>query len=500
MISQSGNGEPIVSTYMENDADVESRVVRLSLQKLREITANFSEDRVLGQGGYGIVYKGVCRDGKPIAVRELCPLGGIDDEQFQDELRTLINIKHQNIVRLVGFCNEKEEVVLLHNGRHVIVPRTVRMLCFEYIQNGSLDRYISDSSFLLDWKKRYGIIQGICEGLKYLHEKSTSPIMHLDLKPSNILLDQYMEPKISDFGISRLFVEGNIPHRAIGTIGYMAPEFIEKQAISPKSDIFSLGVIILELLTGSRSGSNDVYSNKSGERVLEKWRERLQTVNGMLERDYQQVRKCIDISRRCLECDRHERPSIGEIVNQLNEIETLVPEEIRAVQNRFDSRKSFILDVYPRELYFQFMLKGRKKDIASCLLQLKNRGDDRVAFMLVSNIPKSYLLKKPLCGVVPPRSTCTLTLTKIKQTLPTPSDGSDFFTLYSAVVGQSDLLDVDKDYTHYNNYFKKSKEYGDKVQVVKLKVICDRTAAKSTRTSPEDRDRVSIATMEVSSR
>lgn len=465
--------------------DVDSAAMRMPFSLLRQITNSFSEERLIGKGAYGIVYKGVLPGGEEIAVKILHHVG-LDGEQFEKEFASLKQSRHQNILQLVGYCCEQEQHLVRYNGRHVFAQKTHRVLCFNYMQNGSLDRHISDIYSGLDWPQRHRIIMGMSEGLLYLHERSKSGVIHGNLKPSNILLDQDMIPKISDFGMSRLIGEGNVER--MGTIAYMPPEFIGRHVISHKFDIYSLGVTIIELMTGSRPGSADVYSNKFVEPVLEKWRERLQkTANSTsVERRYQQVSKCLEIALRCVEHDRHERPSIGEIVNRLNEVESLILQEVREIQNPFGSRKYMLLDIDPLEIYFPFML-----DISSCSLQLTNRGDDRVAFMLVANIPKRYLTKKSICGVVLPRSANTLALTKLNQTPPTSSDSSDFFTLYSAVVGQYDLLDVDKDYTQYNNFLKKSTEYGDKVQVVKLKVICDRPAVKSTGTSPEDHGRLS---------
>ncbi|CAM0878530.1 unnamed protein product [Alopecurus aequalis] len=294
----------------------------LPLNLLKEITDNFSKDRLIGRGVYGDVYKGVFRNGEVVAVRTLHPLQGIDDEQFQNQCANLVKLKHKNIVRLIGYCSEEQHELSKYNGRFVFTSKTNRMLCFEYLQNGSLAHHISDISSGLDWTTRYSIIKGVCEGLGYLHDGSKIPAYHMDLKPSNILLDQNMSPKISDFGLHKLFDEGNVKY--MGEIAHMPPEFTERQIISCKFDIYSMGVAIIELMTGSRPGSDDVYSNKFANLVRERWRERLQkTVNGRsLETYYQQVTKCLEIAMQCVEYDRHKRPSIGEIVNRLNEPES----------------------------------------------------------------------------------------------------------------------------------------------------------------------------------
>ncbi|XP_045090554.1 cysteine-rich receptor-like protein kinase 44 isoform X3 [Aegilops tauschii subsp. strangulata] len=483
-----------MSTHMDNILDVEPRA--MSFHFVRDTTNDFSEEQVIGQGGYGIVYKGVDRDGPVIAVRKLYPIREIDDEQLQKEFTGLKMLNHPNIVRLLAYCYEQEQLLIPYKEKHIFAPRTIRVLCFEYMKNGSLDQYIEDASSGLSWHGRYQIIKGISEGLRYLHEGLKTPIIHMNLKPSNILLDHNMIPKIADFGLRRLVGEGNA--RCMGTIAYMSPEFIERQIISHKCDIYSLGVIIIKLITGERlySGHFDMSSDRFIELAHEEWRERLQkTLNGMsLEGYSQQIKKCLEIAFKCVELDRHERPSIGDIIDRLNETETLIPEEVRAVHTRIDSTHSELLEVHPQELYFPFMLKGRCEAMSSCSLQLKNRGDNRVAFMLVASNPDRYLTRKPLCGIVPPRCVYTLSLTMLQQTASTSSsDSSDFFTLYTTAVGQHDLLDVPKDVVsvEYDYFFKKVQKMPgarDKVQVATLKVICDRRPATKSigrSSSPE---------------
>uniref|UniRef100_A0A453T3K2 non-specific serine/threonine protein kinase n=1 Tax=Aegilops tauschii subsp. strangulata TaxID=200361 RepID=A0A453T3K2_AEGTS len=156
-------------------ASSETTVMPLDL--LREITNDFSEERRIGSGSYGKVYLGVHQHGKRIAVKILYDMPGIDDEQFQNEFNNLTRLRHQNIVRLVGYCHNIQEIQV------------------EY--KDECDRY--------DWQTGYGIIKGICQGLKYLHNELKPPIYHLDLKPANVLLDENMVPRIADFGMSRLF-------------------------------------------------------------------------------------------------------------------------------------------------------------------------------------------------------------------------------------------------------------------------------------------------------
>jgi serine/threonine protein kinase len=206
----------------------------LDLHYLKTITKNFSEDRIIGNGGFAIVYKGVKENGEVVAVKRLnMSKTGMDDKEFMDEVQHVMDRCHPNIVTLKGYCHETVKELASYNGRPVLAEKVDRLLCFEYLPNGSLEKHLrgmmilssqiivlltriwlsllffSDKSSELDWHTRYIIILGICDGLKCLHEgRDGVPILHLDLKPSNILLDKNMTPKISDFGLSRLFDEG----------------------------------------------------------------------------------------------------------------------------------------------------------------------------------------------------------------------------------------------------------------------------------------------------
>jgi len=187
-----------------DDASDEPAVMPLDL--LREITNGFSEERELGSGSFGKVYLGVYPDGVKIAVKMLKRMQGINDhKQFQHEFKIMTRLRHQNIIRLVGYCHDIQEVPVLHEGKYVLAENIHRALCLEYMPNGSLDRFLSDECDRYDWHKGYQIIKGICQGLSYLHNESKPPMYHLDLKPANILLDEDMVPRIADFGLSRLF-------------------------------------------------------------------------------------------------------------------------------------------------------------------------------------------------------------------------------------------------------------------------------------------------------
>jgi serine/threonine protein kinase len=184
--------------------DTNAEPTDLPLSLLKEITKNFSDKLEIGRGGFGVVYRGVLPNGM-VAVKKLSADIQIEDQSFQDEIVCLMRAKHKNIVRFLGYCADTQGIMKEYMGRYVLADVRVRLLCFEYIRNGSLDRLITDEYGGLGWAERYRIIKGICQGLCYLHEEQK--IVHLDLKPQNILLDQNIVPKITDFGLSRLFDE-----------------------------------------------------------------------------------------------------------------------------------------------------------------------------------------------------------------------------------------------------------------------------------------------------
>lgn len=242
---------------------------------LETITSNFSEK--VGSGGYGDVFKGVY-NGKEIAVKKLHPFQGLDDKAFDSEFRNLSKVEHKNIVQLFGYCYETVKKYVPYNGELVMAMEVERILCFEYMEGGSLDKHIEDEYCRLDWQTCYQIIKGTCDGLNHLHRALEKPIFHLDLKPSNILLDKNNSTaKIADLGLSRL-VASTETHKTQmvnvkGTIGYMPPEYIDGGYISKRYDVFSLGVIILKIMAGNKGHSRcyEMPPEQFTKLVVQKW-------------------------------------------------------------------------------------------------------------------------------------------------------------------------------------------------------------------------------------
>ncbi|SPT15645.1 unnamed protein product [Triticum aestivum] len=307
-----------------------SNPYHLQLQHLKDITDNFSDARRLGSGGFGVVYKGVLRNGNMVAVKKLVLSTLKSQKQFENEGDLLMTLNHPNIVRLLGYCYETELIYRPYEDKFVFAQDTKHLLCLEYMPNGSLDNYISGMSSVLDWHTCCKIIEGISFGLMYLHEGSNVPIIHLDLKPANILLDENFVPKITDFGLSRLCDEKTMQTKvASGTLGYMAPEYLLRGVITPMADIFGLGVIIMEVITGHREYPypHDIRRSSKDfiKREVQIWRNRLEKDPGYtsLEADCQQIKTCIQIGLICVNSERTKRPTVKKIIDMLQGLESM---------------------------------------------------------------------------------------------------------------------------------------------------------------------------------
>ncbi|KAL3627582.1 hypothetical protein CASFOL_028945 [Castilleja foliolosa] len=299
----------------ENIDDISTaESLKYTLSTIRTATNDFSDDNKLGEGGFGTVYKGKLSNDQEIAVKRLSKDSGQGDQEFKNEVLLLAKLQHRNLVRLLGFCLEGIE----------------RLLIYEFVQNASLDQFIFDpiKRSVLDWDKRYKIIGGIARGILYLHEDSQVRIIHRDLKPSNVLLDGAMNPKIADFGMARLFgqddTQGNTSKIA-GTFGYMAPEYAMHGLFSIKSDVFSFGVLVLEIISGQKN--NNVRRGEIVEDLLsfawKNWHERtpveildpsLRSGSGSIS----DMVRCIHIALLCVQENAADRPTMASVVLMLN--------------------------------------------------------------------------------------------------------------------------------------------------------------------------------------
>ncbi|XP_071674960.1 uncharacterized protein [Lolium perenne] len=300
---------------MLRDESTEPKSLELSL--LKDITNNFSDDREIGRSEFGVVYKGKLRNGSTVVVKRLAV--AVDDKKFLDCVHCLMSVKHNNIVRFLGYCANTNENVTKEGFKSVSEMARGRLLCFEDICNGNLQMHLTDESCGFDWHTRYRIIKEICQGLHYLHDKC---ITHLDLKPGNILVDEKMVPKLVDCGYSRFLSEaisqGGLRNSG-GSLAYMdTPEYLDGGAITYKSDIYSLGVIILQIVTGRNKKDS---SNTVG--VLKNWKSRLtldtSVGDTLLETCCQQVKICIEIGMSCMDHDPGNRSTTRHIMDRFEE-------------------------------------------------------------------------------------------------------------------------------------------------------------------------------------
>ncbi|WCJ29071.1 cysteine-rich RLK (RECEPTOR-like protein kinase) 25 [Euphorbia peplus] len=284
----------------------------MELASIYVATDNFSESNVLGQGGFGPVYKGILGDEKQVAVKRLSRSSEQGTEEFTNEVLLIMKLQHINLVRLLGFCVDGEE----------------KFLVYEFMPSGSLDVILFDSRKRaeLDWSIRINIINGIAKGILYLHEDSRLRIIHRDLKASNILLDNEMNPKISDFGMARIFTssqgEANTA-RIVGTYGYMAPEYAMEGLYSTKSDVYSFGVLLLEIITGTRNAG--FHKSKTASSLTsyvwhlwDKGKE-VELMDPMLSGSCcpDEFSRQVQIGLLCVQEDASERPTMSSVVLML---------------------------------------------------------------------------------------------------------------------------------------------------------------------------------------
>lgn len=283
-----------------------------SFNSLRLATGNFHPSCRIGRGGYGVVYKGVLRNGTQVAIKSLSVESDQGTNEFLTEINVISNTRHPNLVELVGCCVEGNN----------------RILVYEYLENNSLANALLGSKskcVALDWPKRAAICLGTASGLAFLHEEAEPNIVHRDIKASNILLDGNFLPKIGDFGLAKLFPD-NVTHvstRVAGTLGYLAPEYALLGQLTKKADVYSFGVLMLEIISG-KSSSKAAFGEDL--LVLVEWTWKLREEERLLDivdpelvgYPEAEVMRFIKVALFCTQGAAHQRPAMKQVVEMLS--------------------------------------------------------------------------------------------------------------------------------------------------------------------------------------
>lgn len=283
-----------------------------TLRDLEYATSRFSRDNVIGEGGYGVVYRGRLINGTEIAVKKLLNNMGQAEKEFRVEVEAIGHVRHKNLVRLLGYCVE---------GIH-------RMLVYEYVNNGNLEQWLHGAMRqhgVLSWESRMKIILGTAKALSYLHEGIEPKVVHRDIKSSNILIDDEFNSKVSDFGLAKLLGSGksHLTTRVMGTFGYVAPEYANTGLLNEKSDVYSFGVLLLEAVTGRDPVD---YGRPANEVNLVEWikfmvgsRRSEEVVDSSLEvkPSSKALKLALLAALKCVDPDAQKRPKMGQVVRLL---------------------------------------------------------------------------------------------------------------------------------------------------------------------------------------
>ncbi|XP_051125516.1 probable LRR receptor-like serine/threonine-protein kinase RFK1 isoform X2 [Andrographis paniculata] len=301
---------------------LEFQTVAFSLKQIRAATSNFDAANKIGEGGFGIVYKGKLPDGTVIAVKQLSSQSRQGNREFLNEIGMISCLQHPNLVKLYGCCIEGNQLLVV----------------YEYMENNSLARALFDSNesqLMLEWSTRFQICIGIAKGLAFLHNESRLKIVHRDIKATNVLLDKDLTPKISDFGLARLHEDEktHISTKIAGTIGYMAPEYALWGYLTDKADVYSYGVVILEIVSGK---SNNNYMPSRNFVCLLDWASHLQEskdIDELIDNrmgdgvDRKEAERTVRVALLCTNVTPSIRPTMSEVVGML-EGTMAIPEKV----------------------------------------------------------------------------------------------------------------------------------------------------------------------------
>uniref|UniRef100_A0A0D9V740 non-specific serine/threonine protein kinase n=1 Tax=Leersia perrieri TaxID=77586 RepID=A0A0D9V740_9ORYZ len=282
-----------------------------AFEELKKCTNNFSETHEIGSGGYGKVYKGMLANGQMAAIKRAQQGSMQGAAEFKNEIELLSRVHHKNLVSLVGFCYEQGE----------------QMLVYEYIPNGTLRENLKGKGGVhLDWKDRLRIAVGSAKGLAYLHELADPPIIHRDIKSTNILLDENLIAKVADFGLSKLVSDtqkGHVSTQVKGTLGYLDPEYYMTQQLSEKSDVYSFGVVMLELITSRQPIEKGMYIVREIRTAMDQYDQEYYGLKSLIDptiRDSAKMvglRRFVQLAMECVEESAADRPTMNDVVKEL---------------------------------------------------------------------------------------------------------------------------------------------------------------------------------------
>lgn len=308
-----------------------------TLRELEVATNWFADENVIGEGGYGIVYSGVLVDNTKVAVKNLLNNRGQAEKEFKVEVEAIGRVRHKNLVRLLGYCAEGAS----------------RILVYEYVDNGNLEHWLHGDvgpSSPLTWAIRMNIVLGTAKGLTYLHEGLEPKVVHRDIKSSNILLDKQWNPKVSDFGLAKLLgsERSYVTTRVMGTFGYVAPEYASTGMLNERSDVYSFGILLMEIITGRNPVD---YSRPEGEVNLVDWLKSMVTnrnAEGVLDPKLPEkpssraLKRALLVALRCVDPNAQKRPKMGNVIHMLEADDFTFREDRRAARERGQSHRDRI--------------------------------------------------------------------------------------------------------------------------------------------------------------
>ncbi|XP_042021051.1 proline-rich receptor-like protein kinase PERK8 [Salvia splendens] len=314
-------GSVSANNYYSPDGGLNTSRSWFTYQDLSEATNGFSEDNILGEGGFGCVYKGTLVDGRVVAVKQLKDGGGQGEREFRAEVEIISRIHHRHLVSLVGYCISEQQ----------------RLLVYDYVPNNTLHHHLHCHGTVMDWASRVKAATGAARGLAYLHEDCQPRIIHRDIKSTNILLDNNFVALVADFGLAKLAMElelhTHVSTRVMGTFGYLAPEYASTGKLTEKSDVFSFGVVLLELITGRKPVD---ASQPLGDESLVEWARPLMTealdkeefgdlVDAKLGDNFvpSEMFRMIEAAAACVRHLASKRPKMSQVVRALDSMEEL---------------------------------------------------------------------------------------------------------------------------------------------------------------------------------